>query len=230
MKPLHLGLTRPIGARGFLPLVLGALGVGKALVGAIQGNQAKQRNKGFIDQNFRAASARMAQQQGVVRASTTDNLNARGLGRIGAAMRSGTAPTTIGEQVAANNEEQFGLERQDLTNQRTEAQANNKAAYNNSLINAGVGAVASGVQAYGAVQDAAAFRTPTGSPSPVASAGPATRFASAMASGSPVDPMIGFAGVHALDPLGHPQSAWYEGGRTLNGGGMANADFNVGNA
>jgi hypothetical protein len=195
---------------------------GSAIIGGVakgvQGNQDKQRNKGFIDANYRLASDRLNTQQRGVRQDTAESLAARGLSPVAGAMMSGSTPHTLGAQQTADTEHELGLERQDLNNQHDQALKTNQAQYDNTLLGAGVGAVTGTMQAYGAHQDMNAMNPPTTGNSPVGSA---------MLSGGPTFDRNMDA---VIDPVGHPSSPWFSGNqKTLNAGaGTSNADFNVG--
>lgn len=203
--------SRPREARGLLPLVLAALGAGRAIVGGIQANQEKQRRKGFIEANYRLAKEKLNTNQSLVRQSTQESLAARGL--IAGAMKGGT----LGNQVTTDTEHQLELERQDLENNKTQALSDNRAAYASALSSSIGAGINTAVSAYGASQDMAAAR----GASPVKAA--------MRVSGGPGEMPPAFGGVDPVDPLGHPSSSWYSGGKTLNGAGLSNADFNTGN-
>lgn len=241
-----LSYDRPRRARGFLPLVLGAIGVGRAIVGAVQGNQTKQRNKGYINANYRLAKQRLSTNQALVRQNTAEALNARGLSPVVSAMRSGGTPHTLGEQVQADTEQQLGLERQDLENQHDRALKENNASYINTLIASGVSGINSAVSAYTAGQDVNALRAGSAAANTAAAdniakmpvpgmeltpTGGSSSILDAMRSGVAEPAHLGLGGVDVVNPLGHPDSAWNPNRRTFNGSpNLANSDFNVGNA
>lgn len=223
---MRFGLDRPNGARGIVPLILAAMGA-RSLIGGIMGNQTKQRNKGYINANYRMAKEQLGVSQGLGRQNIAEDLNRRGISPVAQAMVGGV-PDTLGGQVQSDAEHQFGLERQDLETKHNYALATNNADYMNSL----VGSVASGattaMQLAGASADMGAAQggaAASSAPSPVASA---------MMSGGDVSPdvtHIGMGGVDAIDPLGNPASSWYSGGRggkmTMSGAGLTNSDFNT---
>lgn len=215
----HFG--RPRASRGLLPLILGALSIGKGIYGAIQANQQKQRNKGYINDAYRSGVQRMETRQGDVRQSTSESLNARGLlgggvSPIHKLMAGGSTvdATDLGSQRMATNESEFGLERHDLDAQHERDLNENKAA----AVNAQIGSIAGGIQgaisAYSTGQDMKAMNTPAASVTN-------TPIHSQLLSGSAFD------NVHPVDPLGDPSSSWHIP-RTINGAGMTNSDFNTG--
>jgi hypothetical protein len=214
-------------SRGILPLVLAAIGGGRALLGGIQANQAKQRNKGYIDANYRLASDRLNTNQANTREATSELLNARGLSPVASAMMSGGAgaapASTLGGQTQALQEHQLGLERQDLDNQHNYALRENQANYTGALVNSAVSGATTAMSAYGASQmssgSAPAAATPGNSP-----------IKSAMMSGGQTEAaQIGLGGADVIDPLGHPDSAWHPSNRgTVSAVGQTNDQFNTG--
>lgn len=232
-----LGFDRPMvpsTARGFWPLVMAALGVGKSIYGAIEANQVKQRNKGYINDAYRTASARMSQQQATGSEENLESLNARGMVSGGvrpihAAMVNGTSNATdLAGQSQANLEREYGLDRHALDAAHTQALNENKA----DALNAQIGAISSGIgsvaSAYGSGQEMAALNAAGGSGASSAAGTAASAnqspIASAMLSGS------AFEGIHPVDPLGDPTSAWHMPGSTGTtiGDGQANYGFNTG--
>lgn len=81
----NLGFDRPRGSRGVLPLIAASIIAGgvRAGIGAISANQTKQRNKGFINANYRVAKQRLDREQGTARQGIAESLNARGLAQGG---------------------------------------------------------------------------------------------------------------------------------------------------
>lgn len=76
-----------------LPLILGALGalqVGGQIAGAIQGNQQRQAQKGFVDRAYTLGRKRLDARQGDQRASQAEGLIARGL--AGGGLRTSRTP------------------------------------------------------------------------------------------------------------------------------------------
>lgn len=223
--------ARPGDTRGLIPLILAAMAV-RAGVGAIQGNQNKQRNKGFVNANYRIAKERLDRSQGVARQDIAESLNARGLAQGGgvsaspihAAMKatgdtsqttSAGPASTVGEADVRDSNEEMALEQQDLGQQRDQAIKSGKAEYNNELLGAGVAAANTGMEVYSAGKDVQASR----------GGGPATtrsQIHAAMLSGG------SFGGVHPNDPLGEPTSAWSTHPRNmLADPGQTNASFNA---
>ncbi len=231
---------RPRGARGLLPLIIGALKVGGAIYGAVDANQQKQRTMGYLSEAYGSGVQRMNTRQNVVREDTAESLARRGLlnggySPIHRAMAGEIGTSGVQERVAIGkdqqpvtndlagattlrNEREFDIERHDLDAAYTRDINENRA----NAINAQIGAIAKGVEgvasAYGTAQDMKAMDAMKASgntgKSPIASA---------LLSGSSYD------GVHPVDPLNDPNSAWHMGtpGRTLNGAGLTNSDFNT---
>jgi hypothetical protein len=139
---------------------VGAVSLGGGIYGAISGNQNKQRNKGYISDNYRLASQALDTHQANTAQGTAESLNARGLSPIQSAMGATGAPTTLGGQVQANEQKQFGLERKDLTQQKDAALNQNNVQGTNSIISSIVGGVGGALSAYGAHQDLSSSPVP----------------------------------------------------------------------
>lgn len=84
--------ARPSATRGLIPLILGALAAGRAIYGAVNANQKKQRNKGYIDEAYRSAQQRQRVKEGDVRQGTAESLASRGLLTSGAVRRTTATP------------------------------------------------------------------------------------------------------------------------------------------
>jgi hypothetical protein len=82
-RPTALTAARPRGSRGILGLILGALAVGNAIYKGVSGNQRKQRNKGYIEENYQAAKQKVQRHQENVRQGTLESLEQRGLAQGG---------------------------------------------------------------------------------------------------------------------------------------------------
>jgi hypothetical protein len=136
-------------------VVASVVGGGTAILKAVQANQTKEKNKGYISQADREAQQKMNVSQAYAREGGAESANARGLAQGGAVtanpittaidangmVKATGTPTTIGGQDQSNMGTQMGLEQRDLTNQYTRAMHENQDTYNESLINAGVGGV-----------------------------------------------------------------------------------------
>jgi hypothetical protein len=235
---------RPRGARGILPLLAIAAGAkaAGAIYGAINSNQTKQRNKGYLSAAYRSGVQRQETLQQDTRQATSESLNARGLlsggvSPIHAAMApaggrkevgtSGVlealAPQTEGATdlaggVQVRNEREFGIERNDLDNQyKRDINENNAAGLNGEL-----GSIAGGIEGVAGAVSAAQGLSAANAAATGAS-GTRTPIASALLSGS------AYGGIHATDPLGDPSSAWHvPRGGTVVGMGQSNAEFNTG--
>lgn len=229
--------TTPGAARGLLPLIMAAMNVAKGAYGAIQSNQQKQRNKGYISANARLATDKLQTRQQDIAQSSTESMIARGLGgagqevspirqamgmdemgnltgrqatRVGETPSGPPAPTTLGGQASANLDKEFGLEWTDLSQQTKQAHAENKAAGINGEIGALVQGGTDAVTGYNAAKD---LQSTPKVPSPISSA----------------MQIPGAFGVDPVDPLG-PGSAWHPGStpKTINGVGQSNYDFGNG--
>lgn len=224
-----MGYQRPGNSRGFLPLLMAALSAGKAIYGAVNSNQEKQRNKGYINDAYRTASARMTDQQAEGTQGNLEALNARGLGGparpIQAAMTNGrSSATTIGEQSQANLKREFALDRHSLDAQHERDLNENKA----SALNAQIGAIAGGLQGMGSAymggKDLAAAQAVGAAPGAAPSAAAASMAPSQRLSGGPIQ------GAFGIDPMypwgiGAPKSG---GGGTTIGEGQPNYSFTTG--
>lgn len=247
---------RPRGARGILPLIAAAVASGglRAGIGAIQNRSETRRSRNLINDSYADASRRLLVNQADVRQSTNESLNARGVGGSSARPtiagtygllgggETGRNPTTIagtqvgpeahtlGEQTQANTDQQLGFERKALDFEHDRANADNDA---NSMANS-IGAISSGIQTGASVYNAGSM---LGSGAGAAATPSMTVAGSPGDPGMPSTPSIASAyghpsqhafGVDAVDPLGHPQSAWASRG-TINGtAAVSNADFHVG--
>lgn len=221
-----------------LGLIAAALGVGRAIYGAVDGNQKKQRNKGYIEDSYRTAKQRLGLKQAAGRQDAAEALGARGLtsgGDVNASpiqtammngqmTAQGAAPHTIGAQLASDNAVQMGLESQDLEQQHSQAERENKANYTNTLI----GSVLNGAQDAMGVYNAGKELGASGTPSPIKAA------MIPQPSITGIDnPGNWFGGIHGLDPLGAPGSSWNRApsenghGVQFNASGESNADFHV---
>ncbi len=226
----------PGASRGLIPLIMAALKVGSSIYNAVEANQVKQRNKGYINDAYRSAQAQQRIQEGDVRQGEEESLAARGLlspdvaggasSRIAAAMGApGTvaASGSLGGRDMAETDAQLGLQRHALDAAHTQALNENNATALNSEIGAaesGIGGIAQGIQAaqeMGSAKPAPA-PTPTPTPAPDVSA-----IGSAMGATS-----THWGGVDAVDPLGAAGSNWNTNKRTVSGGfGVSNADFHL---
>lgn len=227
--------------------VAAAIATTAAVTGAVSANQTKQRNKGYIEDSYKTAKQRLELKQKYGRQDAAEGLAARGLtgggdvtaSPIAAAMVNGTmtaqgaTPHTLGAQQTADNAVQMGLETQDLEQQHSRAEVDNKAQYTNALISSGINGLQAGASIYGAHEDmnalnaSGALKQPI-TPSPIADA--------MKPSAVGIDnPSNWFGGVHGLNPLGAPGSSWNTQtasdsghGVSLNGAGMSNSDFHIG--
>jgi hypothetical protein len=156
-----------------------------AVVGAVDANQKKQRNKGYISDAYQNSRQRLDLKHEYGRQDAAESLGARGLtsggdvnaspiatAMVGGKMTAqGEAPHTLGAQVTSDNAVQMGLESTDLENQRGRSEQENNAQYTSSLIGSALNGVQMGVGAYGARQDLAAMKgmdTPAPSSAPPA--------------------------------------------------------------
>jgi hypothetical protein len=216
---------RPRGARGILPLIIAGIAGARAVYGAVDANQKKKRQEGYIEDSYRAAKG------------AAESLNARGLGGVSpiqSAMLGSRAPSTIGEQLGADNEKQFGLEQKDLTQQRDRALQGNTDARTGSYINSAFAAASAGANIYGASRELGEMAA-AGAGGANGSIADASTPASSM---SPIQrammPSIDhssswFHGVHGIAPLDHPTSSWNPNNHSTNvAEGQSNAQFNVG--
>lgn len=226
-----------------LPLIAAAIAAGtiRAGVGAIQANQQKQRTKGFVNANYRLAKDRLDRSQGAARQGIAESLNERGLAQGGGvsaspihaamvekghertqmtAQGAGAVASTIGEAETRDANEEMALEQTDLTQQRDQALTQNKADYNNALLNSGVAGVQTGMSVYGAGKDLGAMNAAKGT---ATASMDRSKIHSMMLSGSAYD------GVHPNDPLGDPTSAWstQPRGSKLADPMQSNGSFNV---
>ncbi|MDB4876467.1 MAG: hypothetical protein JWM41_2913 [Gemmatimonadetes bacterium] len=248
-SPMTEHFARPTSSRGFLPLIMAALGVGRAITGAIQGNQQKQRTKGYINSQYGLASERLNTNQRNAGESERESLNARGLlgggvGPVHAALASGAMPgaTDLAGGALAQQARQFQLERSDLDTQHDYALKENNANYINTLIGSaasGIGSAASlygdvkGLQDANAAGDAASVDRIGSQPIPgvqvtPSSSGSVIRTAMNAPRAQP-DPLAtnSWGGIHPTDPLNHPSSNWYTGKKTTTALGQPNAMFNT---
>lgn len=237
-----------------LPLIAAAIGSGlvRAGIGAIQNRSETRRNRNLINDSYADASQRLLASQANVRQSTNEALNARGIG--GSSARPTIAGTygllgggatgrnpvtiagtqvgpeahTLGEQTQANTDRELGFERKDLDFQHDKANADNDA---NSMANS-IGAISSGIQTGASVYSAgSSLRSGSaswnGTGNPADASAPGAQGTSRISAAYGVPSQHAF-GVDAVDPLGHPQSAWANRG-TINGtAAVSNADFHVG--
>lgn len=228
-------LARPRGARGVLPLVLGAYAVGKGIYGAISGNQRRQRMKGYINDAYRSALQRQNVHDTDVRQDTAESLNARGILSQGPQFTQtspsltqsaygGGQPSTLGGQMEADTNRELALEHHDLDASHTRALNENNADYANDLVGAATGTAQGIMQAYSIghmpnLDSAPGARTPTATPSPSATM---SGDASEIPNGSQFHPQTGeVLGAYGL----HPNSAMPQ---TLSAYGQSNSDFHVG--
>jgi hypothetical protein len=223
---------RPRGARGIIPLILGAMAVGKGIAGAVQANQTKKRREGFIDANYQLAKKKLNTAQADVRQGTSESLMARGLTQGGlspihAAMAPG-ASHSLGEQVQSDNEKQFALENTDLENQRNQANSENEAGRNSAYLGAAVGTAQGimGAMSAGGELSSSAANVGNGSIADASTPGGISPIRAAMTGVD--DPSHWFGGVvgGGADPLSAPGSSWNR--NRIAQPGMTNAEFNVG--
>lgn len=231
-------LGRPAEARGIIPLILGALAVGRGIYGAIEANQQKQRNKGYINDAYRSAQARQTLHEGDVRQGEMESLASRGImstadvpstqSRIAAAMNPQSAKisgaTSLAGRDLLESDQGLALERHDLDAAHTQALNENKADALNAEI-ASLGQGAQGVvSAAGAAGDLSAMQKLGATGSVAAASPPAGNAppASSMDLNAPLDlsgsSRIGAAmgqgpgghwgGIDAVSPLEHPDSNW----------------------
>lgn len=210
---------------GPLGWTIAGLDVAKGVYDGVEANQTRQRNKGYINDAYRTASARMEQQQRYGAQGNAEALNARGLvsgslSPIKAAMvnGSGTGATDLAGQSQGELLREYALDKHSLDSAHTQALNDNNATAMNGEIGGiaeGIGGIASGVQAG---QEAGAIKNMNKTP-----------IRSALLSGSSFD------GVHPVDPLGDASSSWHMGAPGLSmpngtsvGDGMSNSSFNVG--
>lgn len=225
----------PGAARGIAPLIIAAMAAGglRAGIGAIQGNQKKQRNKGYINAAHRTAKQRLDTDQGEARQGIAESLNARGLAQqgtvnaspihtamVGEKMTASGSPVTIGQQQVSNANEEMGLEQQDLTQQKDRALKENKAEYMNALLQSGVSGIQTGIDVYSAGKAMQAGKGGAGG------AGGAAPLASRSKIHDTMLSSMSYDGVNPIDPLGSSTSAWST--NVLAQPGQANASFNVG--
>lgn len=180
--------------------VAAAVGSASAIYGAVNANQKKQRDKGYIDASYRNASEGLDTRQTLARQNAAESLNQRGIlgpqSPIQRAMMPGASPTSLGDQVQADNEKQFGLERRDLDQQHDQASHENRAAYTDALVGSVMSGASTAAGVYGAKQDAGMYR----GASPIQKA--------MMPSQRGVDDVRvpGAFGIDPVDPLG--RGAW----------------------
>jgi hypothetical protein len=238
-----LALDRPRGARGLLPLLLGAYAVGKGIYGAVNANQIKQRNKGYIEDAYRGAVQRQNVHETDVRQNTAESLNARGLLSGGPQFTqtspsltqsayAGGTPTTLGGQQEADTNRELALERHDLDAAHTRATNENKADYLNALVSAGTNTAQGIMSAYGTSQTMAATSAlGAGSPAAAGKAPAASGFVDSIPPGTQFHPtsgeVMGQFGFDAHTAMPQTQSAYAMRG-TVPGVGQSNADFHVG--
>lgn len=225
----------------WVAVAIGTAAVGGSVYKAVQGNQQKQTNKGFIEASYANAKQAQNTQQSYAAEGQAESLNQRGLATTGyspihAAMSGGMigapaqTPGTLGEQRMSDTTGQFQLEDASLDNERKQALQKNKVDYENTLI----GSIVDGVEGVaGAVGDKQAMNAAPSSAS--ASASPAASMTLSGDSSNPVyDSMLtggSFQGIHPVDPLNNPSSSWNVGagnaGTTRVGQGESNATFTV---
>ena len=202
---------------------------------AIDANQQAQKQKGYLGAAYRSGMARLAQAQGYQTEDTAEGLNARGLGvgsnvPVRSAMNaggsapmqvSGAAPTTIGGQVTTNLANEQAVDRNNVTQQYTQALHDNTALARNTEINAIGSGIAGAANAYGQGQIANAMGgTPAGGlPAGVTQSG--TTY-----SGDPMHAALASASWHGVNPVDpfHASSSWKMPGFSS---GPATADFHV---
>lgn len=210
------GLERPRGARGLLPLLMGAYAVGKGLYGAVNANQTKQRNKGYIEDAYRGALQRQSVHDQDVRQGTAESLNARGL-TAGAYDGGGG---TLGSRAASDVERELGFEHHDLDAAHTRARNENQADYVNNLVGAATGTAEGIMSAYSAGQTMKATKALGGGAA--ASSVAAPRLVDSVPPGTQFHPASGeVMGAFGL----HPTTAMPQ---TLSAYGQPNTDFHVG--
>lgn len=226
---------------------MAAFAVGKGVYGAVNANQVKQRNKGYIDAAYRSAVQRQGVHEGDVRQGSAEELNARGLlqggpqyaSKTGSLTQSayGAAPATLGAQQEADTNRELGLERQDLDSAHTQAKNENNAAYLNNLVGAAEGTASGILQAYGAKQTADATQQLTTATQnaqvntiaqqPVPSVQVTPSAAPGISAAYNLNPAHAF-GVDANDPHGTMGFGTPSPKATINGFGQSNSSFNVG--
>lgn len=223
-----------------------ATAVGGAVWKGVQANQTSQRNKGYINDAYRTAQARMQTQQAQGTEANQESLNQRGLlgavGPIRAAITSGVgAGTTPGATDLAGASQsnlagEYALDRKSLDAQHTQDLNENKAARDNAEIGAGIQGIqgiASGVSAAQGVPSPGAGSADVsgianqplpGVASPIPSASPMmSPIRSALLTGGSA------FGVHPTDPLNDAMSSMHTPhGFTIDGTGMSNSSFNSG--
>lgn len=97
--------------------IAAAIGGGRALWGAISGNQKKQRTKGFIEENYRLAKKKLGTRQAGIRQQTTESMIARGI-----LSNRGVAPRTPETQAAVIPKPEGGLLRNQAQQERQAAE------------------------------------------------------------------------------------------------------------
>lgn len=210
-----------------------AVGVaGVSLIGggakAVQANQAGQRNKGIIGKAYGLARQRQTEHQQDVRQGSAESLWARGLGQGGGAavgvptrtavpktaagvspIAAAYQPHSLGEQMGADNEREFGFEREDLNSREDMAKAGVSQQASAGVASGIADGVTGAVSSYNGVQKPAGLDSNAASP-----------IASAYGKGVMVDtpPPVSspytnsFGGIDPVDPLG--RGAWSGGGTT----------------
>lgn len=228
-----------------LPLILGAIAGARAIYGAVSANQQSQRNKGYINSSYDTAKARLDRQQTLGRQSMSEEMSARGLGGIspiqsallGSRPGASAAPHTLGEQLGADNETQYGLEQKDLVQQRDRALQDNRDQRNESYIGSAFAGANLGAQAYGLSQERASLAgSEDGSGSiadastPAAAMSPIQRAMMPARVSSLDDPANHFGGIHPINPLGASASTWNSDNHStlVAAPGQTNSEFHVG--
>jgi len=232
-------------------LIGGAIGgVGGLVGGAIFDSKrnAYRKNRSYIQDAYKTAQQQQQLHEGDVRQGEAESLNARGLvtpgavrpeqSKIAAAMgaQSGylTPSSTIGEHQQAETNQQLGLERHELDSAYQQALRENKANYITDLVRTGVGAAQTAASIAGGVPNGSVVTSAASTPAlpnvdaianqplPGVQYAP-SRIQSAMGVN---DPGAWAYGIHGLDPLGAPGSAWNRKD-TVNGVGGSNFDFHL---
>jgi len=250
-------VVKPPSRRNGIAPLIAALVVGgvRAGVGAIQANQRKQRQKGYISQSADISTKRLAREQRLARESEAESLGARGLlqggsGAINAAMvgdaagkkinvfgrsvelpPSGPVSTTGGgtdlaSSITTDTGQQMALERRDLSNKIRQAYRENKDQYTQALLGSVASGVETGASVYGAGKNLSALKT--------GGVGGGGGLGGVDGPGTNTNELLSatsFGGINPVDPLGDPSSAWNpanSGIHQMFGVGQPNYLFNAG--
>ena len=213
-------------------MALGLILAGASLLGgglkAVGANQDRQRNKGIIGRAYGIARKRQAVHHQDVRQGTAEGLVARGLAQgggvtaapavgprtavpKGSPISNAFQPRTLGQQQQVDNENEFGLERDDLDSREEMAKAGINQQANAQIAGGVTEGVTGAIANYYGAQNPAGGDFGAGDASPIAAAyGKGTMVDTAPRSSSPYP--SSFMGIDPVDPLG--RGAWKSPGTT----------------